>query len=532
MFKKLFSILSLSILSLCLVSNKLEKINEVKANETSNESDIISENIDEDTNNSRAISENIIISIDGVGKSINLAKHGFVDYNQIKYDNPIFDPDWEANQIKVKTTYNSSNAYTMHTNSFKNMISELEQHYAINYTNKKGYSLFTAKTSDKFYDTTMDYPNHTYQYYSTYCYYMKNFAYELPDYKTNLSTYQLHLSDEYYDDAESFLNGYIDRTTFFDKYGTHVIAKAVFGGEFEINYSLASSYHDVWGDYYSAISSYLNTSLYSKVSTGDTSNFNVLSNFGFYDELSIERLNFVTRGGSNSIDITHANLQAAFAQWKSTVSASPKIIEATSDGLIPLWDILPIAYDTQTYKDYFIEQYQLYAASCEEEILNNFEPAIFDMECVETGFSLIRTGEIDVTDDGIYEQDYDVIYLDSTFDLKYSFMKANGYTEIDIYLQLEMKEINMGYQIIAFYYSEKESDEYMIHSFEFEYEGTSLGSNYGSTIGFARFHIPIETFINDDPEDCKKVVFRYSARGSGEDTWSNRLVFANVVYFK
>ena len=126
----------------------------------------------------------------------------------------------------------------------------------------------------------------------------------------------------------------------------------------------------------------------------------------------------------------------------------------------------------------------------------------------------------------------DVINLNDHFDIKYNYMKQHGYTKVSIYLAMELREINMGYQWIAFYYSEKENDLYKIDEISYEYEGTSYGSEYGVGVTFFRLYVPIETFENDDPEDCYKIVFRYDASGTGEDDWANREVYAQVVYGK
>ena len=467
-----------------------------------------------------------------VGSSINLAKHECIDFNQVKMNNPIFDPDWDYWKIGIRTDLNQVSTSILNSNSFEGIVDEMESSTSLLGSNYAGYSLFYGTAAAKFADSTHDYPSHTYQYYSTYSYKVKLFSYELTNYKNDLYTYQCHLSDDYYDDAEAFLYGDIDRTTFFDKYGTHIIAKGIFGGEFNINYSVTSSYYDVWSDYYSAISSYLQTSLYSKVHTGSTNSFSVLGNFSFDPELADETINYVTRGGRNSIDISHANLQSAVTQWKSTVSEVPKIIGVTNDGLIPLWDILPLGCDTEANRDYFIEQYQLYASESQNDIKETYEPEIFSYEDgVETGFRLIRTGEVIVSDSGIYNQEYDVVYLNEHYPLKFDYMKANGYTKMNIYVHMEMREINYGYQIVSLYSSEKQNDAYLIDSFEYEYEGTSLGDEYLYSIGFVKFDVPISTFISSDPEDSYKVVIRYSARGSLEDDWANRKIRVNIVYF-
>ena len=121
--------------------------------------------------------------------------------------------------------------------------------------------------------------------------------------------------------------------------------------------------------------------------------------------------------------------------------------------------------------------------------------------------------------------------LNEHYPLKFDYMKANGYTKMNIYVHMEMREINYGYQIVSLYSSEKQNDAYLIDSFEYEYEGTSLGDEYLYSIGFVKFDVPISTFISSDPEDSYKVVIRYSARGSLEDDWANRNIRVNIVYF-
>ena len=524
--RKLYLLLLITSIGLTFSKNYDNKI--IKADELVQE-DSNAELITDDEAETLAL---VINTTTAVGSSINLAKHECLDYNQVKLNNPIFDPDWDGWKIGVRTEMNQNTESVLYSNSFEGIINEFESASNFESSDYAGYSLHTGTAGAKFADSTHDYPSDNYQYYSTYSYKTKLFSYELENYKTDLYTYQCYLSDDYYDDAEAFIDGYLDRTTFFDRYGTHIIAKGIFGGEFNINYSITSSYYDVWSDYYSAITSYLQTSLYSKVHTGSTNSFSVLGNFSFNSQLADETINYVTRGGSNSIDISHANLQAAVTQWKSTISATPKIIEITSDGLIPLWDILPLGCDTDTNRNYFIEQYKLYAASAEEEIKNTYEPEIFSLtNGVETGFWPIRVGEAVITDSGIFSQHYDVVNLNDTYDLKYNYMRANGYTMVDIYVQMEMREIDRGYQIISLYSSEKQDNTYLIDSFEYEYEGNSLGDEYLIPVGFVRYNIPITTFESSDPNDCYKLVVRYSATGLLEDDWANRNIEVNIVYF-
>ena len=524
--QKIYSLLLITLFGLTF--SQSINTNTIKANELETNDEVSSEVITTDELEDRALAIN---STTYIGSSINLAKNELVDYNQVKINNPIFDPEWDFWKNGIRTSAYSTMEVILESNSFQGIVNELEDQANLNANCYAGYSLLTGTAGAKFSDSTFDYPSYYYQYYSTYSFKINVFTYQLRNYKTNLFDYQCYLSDEYYDDAEAFIEGNLDRNTFFDRYGTHIIAKGTFGGEFSINYSIASSYYDVWSDYYSAITSYLHTSLYSKVFTGSTAHFDVLGNFSFDPELADENINYVTRGGSNSIDISHANLQAAVAQWADSVSATPKLIEVARDGLIPLWDILPLGCDTEENRNYFIEQYSLYTEEAEQEIKEIYEPEILNNENgSETGYWLVRYGEVLVDDTGVFNQHYDIVYLNETYDLKYDYMRVNNFTLVDIYVMMEMREINSGYQIIRLYSSEKEDEAYFIDEFMYEYEGNSLGSEYGSSICFVRYSIPISTFENSDPEDCYKLVIRYSASGMFSDDWINKNIRVNVVY--
>lgn len=469
----------------------------------------------------------------GVGRTINLVKHENVDYNQIKYDNPIFDLDWLSTQTKIKININQVTNQVSHENSFENIVADFEEKANYSGSISLGSSIFSATADAKFYDENMNYSDYTYQYYSSYSKKIELYSYELPNVHANTALYRRYLGDDYYFDCEDFLNGDLDRNTFFDRYGTHLVAKAVFGGSFDINYSMVSNHYDIWGEYFNPLASYINNTLYSQVGTSSSISFDPFNNFGFSIYGATQRLSFTVRGGSNSIEIQHAQeIPTAFNTWSSSVSSSPKIIKIPSNGLIPLWEFLPVPYYNTEYKNYFIEQYMLYANSYEEILLDVYTPSIFDItDGVETGFVFIRGGERTITGASQFDQDYDYIDMNLEPELKFDYMKAHGYTKMDVYLEMDMKEIYMGYQLIYFYWSEKESDEYLIQDFEFEFQGAILGNEYEG-VGFVRFSIPLSTFDNDDPDDYAKVVFRYSARGALMNYWANKDVYCNVVYFK
>ncbi len=487
------------------------------------------------SNNVETVKANEMVDTLGVdiGYSINLAKHEFVDSTQIKTTTPIFANSWLQELTKTKTMIESRETTINYSNSFEGLVTKLEDEANLTTTFQKNDSLFNATVANRFNnDDVMNYSDNMYQYYSTYNKKFRLYSYELPNYATDLATYKSKVNIVYQRDVADLFDGDMTTTDFFDKYGTHIVAKAIYGGKFEINYSLVSNRYDVWEEYYLSLSRYLSAKLYTKIGGNVQLNFDVFGNYDFSTARATETLVMHTKGGNASETYSLDNLYNEYVAWEASIASNPVIIEASSDGLIPLWELLPSAYDTTTYKNLFIAKYNEYTSTIKNQYLEMYTPSILNEDRVSTGYHVVRPGESIITDDGIFLQNYDVMDLNENFDIKFNYMYAHEFNYLDIYLDLEIREINMGYQIIAYYYSEKEDVAYEIDRFTFEYEGTSLGSEYGDAVCFCIKNIPIETFINDDPEDSYKIVFRYSAEGNGEDDWANRDLYTNIVYVK
>ena len=470
----------------------------------------------------------------GVGYSINLAKDGLVDYNSIKFDNPVLDMGWVNQQTLIKNNINEYQTFINHSNSFDGYINELDIDADLASSNYQDYPLLLGSALSKFGALSdVTYSEHAYQYYSTYDYIYKKHSYALPNYQTDLYNYKRYLSDSYYNDVESLLYDELSSSTFFERYGTHVIAEGVFGGKIEINYGMSSFCYDIWDEYYDSITNYLYDNLYSKVRNNTTINFDLFNNFSFYYARASEDLSISTVGGTISVTPDISNLCTVYSDWISTVSDKPFIIGVTNNGLIPLWDILPLPYDNTEYREIFINKYNEYMSTVEQEAHNQFDPAILnDPTGVATGFEPVRSGMATITDSGIYNQYYDVIYLNQHFDLKFNYMKAKGFTKMDIYVEMKMREIKGGTQIIALYRGELPSDSYLIDTFEYEYGGILTDNAYGSTIGFARFNVPMSLFESVPPSQRYKVAVRYSADGALSDDWENKSIYAQIVYHK
>lgn len=463
----------------------------------------------------------------GLGYSINLAKDECIDIDRL--NNSVL----SIGSLNItNTTLNTTSSTIKHSNDFNDLVVQIDSYYALSSScSTNDYSLFTGTVASKYPDTeNMEYTSYPYQYYSTYVYTYKYKTYSLSNYNVDLTNIKRCLNDQYIEDLEALLYDDADINTFFDTYGTHVIGSMVTGGRLEINYSIVSENYDVWGEKYNSLTNYLNTNLYSKVQSSSSSiTFDPQTGCGVSPLGSNQYIGWQTHGGTDFTISSITQINTVFNSWKNSVTSYPEIIQPTSDGLIPLWNLLPGDLNTTTYKNLFISKYNQYMASNKESISNQYIPTIIQEEYASTGYFSIRSGTLVVTDDSEFDQRYDVANLNGFADLKYDYFKHYGFTKMNVFLQMDLKEINMGYQHVNFYYSEKPDIAYRFYDCIHELGGSSLVTEYTSLI-FYKMDIPLSTFDNSDPDDYAKFVARYSASGSLEDDWQNMAIYLCIVY--
>lgn len=463
----------------------------------------------------------------GLGYSVNLAKDECIDID--KLNNSVLSI---GSLSTTNTTLNTTSSTIKHSNDFNDLVDKIDSYYNLSSScSTSDYSLFTGTVASKYPDiTNSDYVGNLYQYYSTYIYTYKYKTYSLTNYNGDLTNIKRCLNDQYVEDLEALLYDDADINTFFDTYGTHVIGSMVTGGRLEINYSICSDMIDVWKEKYNSLTSYLNTNLYSKVQSSSASiTFDPQTGCDIHPAASNQYIGWQTQGGTSFSISNITQINTVFNAWKNSVTSYPEIIQPTSDGLIPLWNLLPGDLNTTTYKNLFISKYNQYMESNKESISNQYIPNVIQEERASTGYFSIRSGTLVVTDDSEFNQRYDVANLNGFADLKYDYFKHYGFTKMDIYLQMEMKEINMGYQHIYFYYSEKQDTAYRFFEYIDELGGNSLVTSY-IPFTYYKLNVPLSTFDNSDPDDYAKFVARYSASGSLEDDWQNMAIYLCIVY--
>jgi len=124
-----------------------------------------------------------------------------------------------------------------------------------------------------------------------------------------------------------------------------------------------------------------------------------------------------------------------------------------------------------------------------------------------------RTTQYTITDSGRFNQNYDIIDLDSVASMSVSALKAKGYSTITLTFSIEIWEKDDGYQHI-YIYDGYGSSYTMFYQKDIEHVAGSKSSTH-ITYTFSY------TMNLDDFDDGNRLYILYGAHGNFADTWYN-----------
>lgn len=467
----------------------------------------------------------------GLGKSYNFVKNMYLDASEIKDGSPIFNETWLKEQIE-KGTVNSvrstvSKSYS--ALSVKELATALTANLGISQSLGGIYDIYSANIKRGFnLSAGININNSISQYYYALNTTITSYTHSLPNYSSNLNEYRLNLHPDYVNTVKNLLT-IGDETAannFFDMYGTHVIAKGKYGGILQLYYGIFSENIYLGGKVHTSITSSLNAGIRDVLGGSTDANFNISTVLGKYSSSVEQTYEAFSLGGKPFAGISLSMLNDSYKNWVSTVDDYPVLIDVSSDGLIPLWDLLPNEYNTLENRNKIKEYFVKYA--------NNHNNAIYDeYKCNPTSLTTVletvrSNVEYKITDSGRFNQLCDVIDLNGSFGFPYdNLINDFGFNKMDITIKLNMKEVDKGYQHV-FLYSNENKDEsgYIATSGAYEYGGETLATSYG-TVTFVYKDIDAKLFM-----DYKKLVVRYGASGSYNDDWKNNKLQVQIRYYK
>lgn len=464
---------------------------------------------------------------DGLGYSINVATSKYLDVAGIRTGSPIFDEEWHNQMLNraIKTNVRSSNTYSNSSNSIEEISADILADMNVSNSTTASKGIFSANIKNGFsVSTKMNYKETQ----SHYFYNLKadfvDYVYNLPNYSSNLSDYIDNLHPDYVQAIADLFSGKITYKQFFNIYGTHVLAKTKYGGSLDLYYSVTSNSLDVGGELKTKIDSALDAGIQKKIG--------VNNNFSFNLETALERntskcntqFRIYAVGGNFFSATSLENFQDNYQSWYSTIYSRPALIGTTSDGLIPLWELIPKTY-TMNHKliiyNYFRSYVNENGLNCNDYQSNRIS---------ENSYSVtmnVRASERTITDEGRFQHNiYDKIDLDIDLEYGIGVLAQNGFKNVTITYSAEMREINHGYQYLFLYKSLEDNNNHLLYTKQFELNGNKLQKNYTNE-SFTFSDIPIREFL-----DTHLLVFRYGASGSANDDWQNKNVKITLTFNK
>jgi len=146
---------------------------------------------------------------------------------------------------------------------------------------------------------------------------------------------------------------------------------------------------------------------------------------------------------------------------------------------------------------------------------------------VTTDFKTIRTETKKITDSGRFNQHMDLVDF-SKFGIDLNTMKQSGYKTVSFYIQLNVREIDDGYQWLFLFNSPNKSNDYLLQELCFEHSDGAKDTNwwvhYETELKFE--NISLDKFMNNE------FVIRYGASGKGSDAWENKDLKIQLVIKK
>lgn len=294
----------------------------------------------------------------GLGLGINTV--GAESINEFSIGYSIFD------QAKLQQL--TTSRINLNRNAVKSFsttdIKDLYQHYSISLgTSVEVQTLIGSLKSSLETGASFNYSQYSYKYYFVLDQYINHYQLYINNFQDK-ATYSNCFSTGFLNDLEKVKSGKLGYIDFFKKYGTHFVGSALYGGRLTANYSLASNK--------------LNFNTETKMSFENEVSVNTLSsslavkitqlyNRQYNKNYSVNDVKVAfyanAKGGDTFAGSYIDNFQRNYEDWCASFNNNYEnsvIIDYPSNGLVPLWTVLPDAYSglAENMKKQFTAYYE------------------------------------------------------------------------------------------------------------------------------------------------------------------------------
>lgn len=310
----------------------------------------------------------------GLGLGINVVTAQ--NFNDFKFGYMVFNNDAIQDFSKSSVTLNSSLATNEST------IDETSLLTSFSFDLETGGEAGTLLTKLKLgleAGFTGDFSAYCYKYYNTLVHNVERYRLSIDNYGLK-STYADGFSSSFLSDLDRLANDTLSYEMFFNRYGTHIIGSAVYGGKLTAYYSVMSSKAVIDAD--------VKTALEDVISFANIKNATAASvRSAMSQSLSVAvssstvktTFSAVAEGGS-VVSGTQSTFQSSYANWCNSFSDNSNcvLVGFASDGLVPLWEILPDSYASvademrSEFFDYYDESEALFRSEFGQKTNPNF----------------------------------------------------------------------------------------------------------------------------------------------------------------
>lgn len=233
-----------------------------------------------------------------------------------------------------------------------------------------------------------------------------------------------------------------------------------------------------------------------------------------------EKLELVSRGGGANGVTSINDFSNQLLKWLGTIDKSTStLINIPEGGLIPLWDLLPTQYVAK--KAGFKSKCINYIKSNVSDLSKyDFELNLSD-PCISEKYFL-RSEERTIIYSNYLKNDWNLLDLTFTEPYGINAIMEEGFTKMDVQLNLEMKEKDKGYQYI-YLFSGADNKLASVEKYE-------LGKDAKITNYVKRSFNFNDICLDDLSDNC--IYITYSSYGVFDNDWCCKNVTVIITYKK
>lgn len=279
----------------------------------------------------------------GLGLGVNVVKAK--QANEFVTAHNVLNPEQISQLSSTRITKNMNESYTHSTAD----INDLLVGYKLNYSQNGGVGIFLGNLKTELEGgVNIQYEKNTYKYYNVLEHKITRYNLSINNYR-DPKTYANYFSDSFLSDL-SALSSNKNYYEFFNKYGTHIVGSANYGGRLVASCSFASNKIILNNDLSAIMENEVNFDVMTDIGTVKTNLARKIGNYFsmhyFLGDLSAD---FYVKaiGGNSFASGSVADFNTGYSSWSQSFNSGDNnsvLTDYATDGLVPLWDVLPASY--------------------------------------------------------------------------------------------------------------------------------------------------------------------------------------------